>query len=358
MANRYWVGWTWNWDNTDTTHWSDSSWWVGWKSVPNATDNVYIDSNSWIWTITITTNWDQCLNLDFTGYSWSINFNWRQINCYWDLIMSPTMSFSSPQWYDWAIKISWWTTIGRTIKTNWLTMWCSIAIDLWVVTKNATLLDDLIIRNDRQCVLRINSWTFNTGNYNISCFSFDAYWYIVTPSVINLWSSQITCQWFNVLEQSSSMAITMNAWTSTINITSNYFYWWWKDYYNIVHTPSYLAIFSDNSSYDKSTIWSIYNLTWTATYWTTTSVYGSWKIKVTWTFTASWVSPTNRLIIWNESQVIDLSNPPILTNVSFRWTTIIWSASPVVVDYLTKNLWNNTWILFRDPPKNQSQIII
>ena len=46
MANRYWVGGTGSWDNTNTTNWSTSSGGSSGASVPTSTDNVFFDSNS------------------------------------------------------------------------------------------------------------------------------------------------------------------------------------------------------------------------------------------------------------------------------------------------------------------------
>ena len=45
MANRYWVGGSGAWDNTNTTNWSASSGGSGGASVPTSTDNVFFDSN-------------------------------------------------------------------------------------------------------------------------------------------------------------------------------------------------------------------------------------------------------------------------------------------------------------------------
>ena len=46
MASRYWVGGTGTWDNSDTTHWSDSTGGAGGQSVPGSSDTVTFDGSS------------------------------------------------------------------------------------------------------------------------------------------------------------------------------------------------------------------------------------------------------------------------------------------------------------------------
>ena len=73
MANRYWVGGTGNWDDSTTTHWSDTSGGTGGFSVPSSADDVYFDlhsneSSDAAYTLTITSQ-SYCKNLyiSFTG---------------------------------------------------------------------------------------------------------------------------------------------------------------------------------------------------------------------------------------------------------------------------------------------------
>jgi hypothetical protein len=66
MADRYWVGGTGTWNNTNTVHWSNVSGGAGGFSVPTAADNVFFDSASGLSNYTVSTTIGQtlsCLNL-------------------------------------------------------------------------------------------------------------------------------------------------------------------------------------------------------------------------------------------------------------------------------------------------------
>lgn len=52
-ANRFWVGGTGTWDNTDTTHWASTSGGAGGASVPNSSDVVTFDGSSGGGTVTV-----------------------------------------------------------------------------------------------------------------------------------------------------------------------------------------------------------------------------------------------------------------------------------------------------------------
>jgi len=56
MANRYWVGGTGTWSNTNTTNWSATSGGAGGASVPTATDTPFFDTNSGSGTVTRTSS--------------------------------------------------------------------------------------------------------------------------------------------------------------------------------------------------------------------------------------------------------------------------------------------------------------
>ena len=84
MANRYWVGGSGAWDNTNTTNWSASSGGSGGASVPTSTDNVFFDSNS-------------------SGSSYTVSLGTVDLSCGDITIDNPssgTISISdAPAWY-------------------------------------------------------------------------------------------------------------------------------------------------------------------------------------------------------------------------------------------------------------------
>lgn len=73
MADRYWVGGTGTWNDTNTTNWSASSGGPGGASVPTFADNVFFDSGSSVGTgaFTVTTGVSTrfCANLTVSGLS-------------------------------------------------------------------------------------------------------------------------------------------------------------------------------------------------------------------------------------------------------------------------------------------------
>ena len=96
MANRYWVGGTGIWGDTNTANWSTSSGGAGGASVPTAFDDVYIDANSGTGTITVDPGGNNsfCKNLDFTGYTGTFLINsGRVLKTYGDVTLSPSMTY-------------------------------------------------------------------------------------------------------------------------------------------------------------------------------------------------------------------------------------------------------------------------
>jgi hypothetical protein len=68
MADRYWVGGTGAWNDTNTTNWSASSGGAGGASVPTSADNVFFNGSSGGGTVTINTVPANANSVNFTGY--------------------------------------------------------------------------------------------------------------------------------------------------------------------------------------------------------------------------------------------------------------------------------------------------
>lgn len=99
MANRYWVGGNGTWDGTNTAPWSSTSGGSGGASVPTSSDNVFFDANSG--SVTVNTaargygvSSVACSNLDFTGFSGTINIA-PTLQIYNGLKLSSTMTLGS-----------------------------------------------------------------------------------------------------------------------------------------------------------------------------------------------------------------------------------------------------------------------
>jgi hypothetical protein len=170
MADRYWVGGTGTWNNTNTNHWSATSGGPNGASVPTSADNVFFNSASAAGNYTVSTTIGQtlsCLNLTIakaaagnvtfidtgtfavagnlditgTGVTWSAFGNW---------------TFTS--------------TGARTIKTD--------GIVLPAVTLNGTgggswqLLSDLSTALTQS--LTLTAGTLNLNNFNLRCGQFSS----------------------------------------------------------------------------------------------------------------------------------------------------------------------------------------
>ncbi len=83
MASRFWVGWTWTWDASDTSHWSATSGGGSGASVPGSGDNATFNGSSGGGTVTVNTNFS-IVNFSLNGFTWTVDFSVNN--------NSPTMS--------------------------------------------------------------------------------------------------------------------------------------------------------------------------------------------------------------------------------------------------------------------------
>jgi hypothetical protein len=92
MANRFWVGGSGNWNDTDTTHWSATSGGAGGASVPTASDDVFFNSSSGLSGATVSLNGDfgeaVCLNFtSTTGITYTISSSTDNLTVYKDVVL-------------------------------------------------------------------------------------------------------------------------------------------------------------------------------------------------------------------------------------------------------------------------------
>ena len=63
MANRFWVGGSTDWDDTNTANWSDTSGGTSGFSVPTSADDIIFDSNSGSGSVLMTV-YSECLSFN------------------------------------------------------------------------------------------------------------------------------------------------------------------------------------------------------------------------------------------------------------------------------------------------------
>lgn len=197
MANRFWVGGTWNWDAATTTNWSASSWWAGWASVPTSADSVFFDANSGWLVVTLTAAAASVVSVDFTWFTWTFAGS-QTLTVSWNVTLAAWMTIS----YSWTISFSWaWTKI---LTSNWKTIAFWIAIQAWTVQ----LWDNITT----------SRWWWPTLNaIQLAAWSFDANWKTFT-FIWNQFRISWALTFFNVTIAPAAPALT-NVVTFDNNVT-------------------------------------------------------------------------------------------------------------------------------------------
>lgn len=205
MADRYWVGGTGTWNTTSTTNWSATSGGVGGASVPGIADSVFFDQAG-TYTVTMT---GALTCLDITVSAGTVTFATGT---------SPTLSvlgsmslLAGTVWNMTGATTFRSTTTGRTVTTNGTTL--SGSVTFFGVGGGWTLGSALTTAG----VLTVTAGSFDTGNYNVTSVTFVGTG--STARVISLGSSTVTLQ--SILNFGTTTALTFNAGTSQINLTSN-----------------------------------------------------------------------------------------------------------------------------------------
>jgi hypothetical protein len=307
MANRYWnPSWNANW--WDANVWATTDWWdPTWVATPTSSDDVFFTStNSYKCTVDWTAN---CLNLDFTWYTWIFYGRTPQIlNIYWSL------TFSSWMTTDFYCDINLLaTSSGKTINSNGKIPNSNIIIN-WVWWEY-TLQNNFTTNKD----FTLTKWTFITGNYNFKSSNFIISW--TDTRALTLWNNQIECTTFTA---TTTTNLTFTKWTSTIKVTWINFLWWWLTYYNLNHSPS----------------WETWQIVWANTF-NNLEIYprinklSSYSLVndqiISWTLTISWNSNINRAFIKSDTKwtqrTITCNWTVTVTNADFQDITWAWSAS-------------------------------
>ena len=219
MADRYWVGGAGTWDNTSTVHWSATSGGAAGASAPTSADNVIFNtlSNATAYAVTIglTASPAACLDVSIAGPAVGnvtitsaatsiINVHGSWLNAATGVAFASTAG---------CILNFLATTTGKTVTTN------NIAIGALNVTFNSVsggwTLGSAF--NQAGAGISVAAGSFDTGNYAIISSLIISNGSIVRS--IALGSSTLTLS--NAAPvSSSSVNLTLNAGTSTINCTN------------------------------------------------------------------------------------------------------------------------------------------
>jgi len=201
MAARYWVGGTASWDGTAGTKWALTSGGAGGQTVPTAADDVFFDAASGVNTITITAT-ANAKSITCTGFTGTLAGS-IALNVAGSITLSTGMTFN----YSGSITI---TATGTLITAG--------KIFNGPVNFNATggtlTLGDAFTSSSN---LLISNGTFTTSasNYAVQVGNFTS---TSGTRTIQFNGSTIT---ITGTFQCSATGLTMNAGTSTINLTTN-----------------------------------------------------------------------------------------------------------------------------------------
>jgi hypothetical protein len=217
MADRYWVGGTGTWSSTNTANWSASSGGGTGASVPTAADSVFFDANSNVgtgaFTVTMADTPRLCNDFTASGLDGVMTLAGTSIG----LTVSGSLTFQATNFsatYTGTTTFN--ATTGKTVTTNGVAFSGGVT---FASSGGCTLGSNLNIgAND----LELYSGTFDTsssGNYAVTASRFRSN----TPTfrTLNLNASTLTFSYpsGNAWDMSTSVGATVNAGTSTINLT-------------------------------------------------------------------------------------------------------------------------------------------
>lgn len=303
MADRYWVGGTWNWDASTTTNWSTSTGGAWGASVPTSADNVIFDQSSSVanaaYTVTITAT-ANCL--DFT-MDWPHPTDTNKVTWAWSSALNIFGSINMSGWTAWITRTYTWiisfasTSTGKTITSNWISFASGFTFSWawweWIFQDNHVNTQGFTHQRG----------TVDTNGKTITCNSI--FWNNSNTRTLTLGSSTINCSW---IWWNSTTWLTFNEGTSIIKLdTTGTLAWLWETFYEVQFNWTAHTITGANT---------FTNLirTWTAA--KTDSLTLAANQTVTWTFTATGNSAINRILIKSDT----------------RWTARTITAAAISVD--------------------------
>jgi hypothetical protein len=206
MADRYWVGGTNSWNNITGTKWAATSGGAGGQSIPTTADDVFFDASSGASTITIALGNTGAKSINCTGFTGTLTGT-ASLTVAGSITLVAGMTYTHIS----TVLISGTgtlTTAGKAFSE------VSIAGAGIVVTLGDAL--NVASRN-----IGVTQGTFDTGNYSVTCTSFDISG--TTARTVNLGSSTVSISASSVsaFNAASTTNLTFNAGTSQVNMTSS-----------------------------------------------------------------------------------------------------------------------------------------
>lgn len=326
MADRYWVGGTGTWSSSNTANWSDTSGGASGASVPTAADNVFFDAGSdsgSTFVVTMANSPRVCNDITVSGLDFGMTLAGFSIG----LTVSGSLSFPATnltRTYTGTTTFN-ATTTGKTITTNGVDFGGTVVFNgaggAWTLGSNFSCGTNSISFDQGSLDTSGNNYSITAGQF----FSNNS-----LTRVLNLNGSTVTINNFNGWRVLNSTNMTLNAGTSTINLTGNIqsqFFGAGLTYYNLTTnftttTPTFLRIEGNPTFNDVTFV--------TATVAEFIDLRSDMTINGT--FTCNGQNGNARYFISSDANVartITCANIAAMTDVDFHHITIAGAAAPL-----------------------------
>lgn len=209
MANRYWVGGTGSWNDTNTTNWSATSGGAGGASVPTISDDVFFDAFSGAGIVTILLGNLGAKSINCTGFTGTWTLQSANLKVAGNVTLSSSMTFNTGSFSLIFVGTATLITAGKAM--------CHIVVGTTTSGEvgNLTLGDALNASNRDITVVQ---GTFNTANFGVTCNNL--YANVTSPNyskTISFGSSTVNI--VALLSSNDPTNFTFNAGTSQLNLT-------------------------------------------------------------------------------------------------------------------------------------------
>lgn len=217
MADRYWVGGTGTWSNSNTANWSATSGGAGGASVPTAADNVFFDAGSdsgGTFVVTMANNPRICDDITISGLDFGMTLAGSGVG----LTVSGSLEFPATNFtrtYTGTTTFN-ATTIGKTITTNGIAFGGTVVFDgaggAWTLGSNFSCGNNNISFNQGSLTTSVSGYSITAGVF----FSNNT-----LARSLSLNGSTVNLSGFNGWNLGTTTNMNLDAGTSTINFTAN-----------------------------------------------------------------------------------------------------------------------------------------
>ena len=204
MADRYWVGGTASWDSTAGTKWALTSGGAGGQSVPTASDAVFFTNLS-TGTCTVATGGGTALSINCTGFTGTIA-GLTTLNVSGSVTLVSGMTFTHTGGFN-LLATGTLTTGGKTVGPVTITTAGTVTLGS-ALTLGAT--DNITLTN--------GTFTTSASNFAVTAYGIILSGALTKVLTLNGSTVSLSRTSFPAIDYSGS-SLTLNAGTSTINIT-------------------------------------------------------------------------------------------------------------------------------------------